>query len=140
VTDATKDRVKTLVARVKAPAIVLGAVASVLGIIGALIAMPDKIATASAKAVQTKLDDRYLQKVDYDKAHEKLERDTAAADEATRAAVSAYADGVKEATLGELRAFEGRMENRLDRILTHTSSVDKAMNGATPYDPLPRRK
>ena len=141
-TDATKARARSLAARLKIPGIIVGILSGALAIAGALITMPDKIATASAKAVQTKLDDRYLQKVDYDKAHTALEVQAIKAAAEAEARSSGYADVIKEAILGELRAYELRTDTRLDKIFTQTSYVHGILKGEKQpdYVPLPRQK
>ena len=140
--DQTPDDRARDSSRLKTIGLIVGITASVLAIIGSMIVLPDKVSVAVAKAVQVQLDDRYVQKDDYDKAHQKLEAQALKAAESARTEASGYADVIKEAVLGELRAYEHRTDDRLDKIFTQTSYVHGILKGEKQpdYVPLPRQK
>jgi hypothetical protein len=119
--------------RLKTCGVVVSIVAGFVAITTGILRLPKEVSTAVTAVVQAQLDDRYATKAENARAVE---------------ASTSYADAIKAQILEEMKAGEqrrdqrmDRVDERLDKILMHTSFVNSVLKAEAPepYRPLPRK-
>ena len=124
--------------KLKACGVVVAIMAGLVTFVLGMVRLPHEVSTGVAAAVRTEMDQIYVTKIEYEKAHKDL------ADAAKKSD-----DDNREQILKEMLALEGRITHqfdavglRLDTIRSDTSYVNGILRGEKQpsYKPLPRNQ